>query len=1053
MTLVLPQSHHSYHLHNTILSISSHHNLLATLSIVYTDAYYLEVSVWLLLHGVHRIAHICVASLLAQYKQITANIQWSPDASRIYVFFNKLLITVGVTLPSVTSSYPSSAYFLHYLSDSDDAEPQQIALSLCDEVSLPPTTSMDLHDEILFGTDHASMYVLNLTSMSLRSIELMQENYMSHVKELHVPLFGASTTELSISSLHDIHTSSTDYIVQCFSCPELNLYSCLTNSGGISFIKKLSKNSYQSTPHIFIMSERKNFLFDHVIQSCHSYAHLICLSSSTQAENDMTTHTVDVLHYKCQYSEIALSLQLMWSTQLTMVASETIATRSQFVISNDNIVVLVDGTVFCVNSSGNLYAHYAFSNVTLADDHVLSLAIVLNNVVVTASSATSVHLDESPLLLPNSDSIDSTTHSEAPHRVHNGAMLQRRKSYPPSKRPVQKATKEYAPVDLSVASIAVTACTVQPPADAPVAVMTTSMFLMPLLASSEVDPGLLLLASQLRIRSLRLQQLHRQYCSNMYDIGPPLQTPPLDFISIPPLCLADIIHMSSASMLEWNAVSSVDHIAICCGVSSTTVVWFYSFYTKMWRRTLGAPQPISMNILNSDEYDITGETTAYTNRIVTMRWVSSDVLAIVANEGRSGRIYLISRISEKRHNVYYSKVHSYCALPFGISYADVLVCQDGIFVALGNDHKALIVEFLEKDVRIVEHVNIRASLRAVSHATHSVKQVMLCEGHSMALVLHSGLLVFIRRGSAAKIINDYAAPVQRIVKASRSHSPFSVVAIQSGSRYFLWMPLYYGQQTVFGTIVPMIQHQNSMLVEAFDINSALVLSYDYGDQHLALHSSIAVSLLLGLLNVTMEPITSSTLQHALLKHQVQTRLAPDGITIVTYILQSLSTTAITDLEYILYSIIAHQRQHELGLFISVVFAAHEELFLDIMSRLSRKLESSVNGSLYPLPNFSYGLSSPAKSPWTQILLFELCLTHKYVTFASRFLTATCEYYGGSDTPLSTVISLLLTTELAYICLAHGNVALALECLSFCGRLDLIALEVCRLTLSCFNHLT
>lgn len=144
---------------------------------------------------------------------------------------------------------------------------------------------------------------------------------------------------------------------------------------------------------------------------------------------------------------------------------------------------------------------------------------------------------------------------------------------------------------------------------------------------------------------------------------------------------------------------------------------------------------------------------------------------------------------------------------------------------------------------------------------------------------------------------------------------------------------------------------------------------------------------------------------------------------------------------------------------SILFSCDDVLFIEIISRLSRKLEPHISASLFPLPNYYTVASTPLQtksqpkkvsfyrgivirdSPWDQLTLFELCLSRCALQHASRFLTSACEQLGGSQTLESITASLILSHELLLECVRHLQLECALECLEFCMRLDVMAAEV------------
>lgn len=154
---------------------------------------------------------------------------------------------------------------------------------------------------------------------------------------------------------------------------------------------------------------------------------------------------------------------------------------------------------------------------------------------------------------------------------------------------------------------------------------------------------------------------------------------------------------------------------------------------------------------------------------------------------------------------------------------------------------------------------------------------------------------------------------------------------------------------------------------------------------------------------------------------------------------------------------------EFAVLITILFSCDDVLFIEVMSRLSRKLEPHISASLFPLPNYQirgdYKSSKSSSdssqriknyrgliindSPWDQLALFELCLSRCALTHAARFLTPACEQLGGSQSLESVAASLILSHELLLECFRHLQLECALECLEFCMRLDVMAAEVCR----------
>ena len=148
---------------------------------------------------------------------------------------------------------------------------------------------------------------------------------------------------------------------------------------------------------------------------------------------------------------------------------------------------------------------------------------------------------------------------------------------------------------------------------------------------------------------------------------------------------------------------------------------------------------------------------------------------------------------------------------------------------------------------------------------------------------------------------------------------------------------------------------------------------------------------------------------------------------------------------------------------NVLFAADENFFIEIFSKLSRKLEPHISCKLFPLPNCQVSniihqksllrpptpvYCAPAEprrgrvdSPWDQIRLFELCLVKKSLSHASRFLSIACEQLGGSQSIETIVACLIISVELLLECLENLCLDNALGCIDFCERLDKMAMEL------------
>mmetsp|Transcript_22522 Transcript_22522/g.38147 ORF Transcript_22522/g.38147 Transcript_22522/m.38147 type:complete len:1837 (-) Transcript_22522:3343-8853(-) len=150
---------------------------------------------------------------------------------------------------------------------------------------------------------------------------------------------------------------------------------------------------------------------------------------------------------------------------------------------------------------------------------------------------------------------------------------------------------------------------------------------------------------------------------------------------------------------------------------------------------------------------------------------------------------------------------------------------------------------------------------------------------------------------------------------------------------------------------------------------------------------------------------------------------------------------------------------EFAVITSVLFAADDMFFIDVFSKLSRKLEPHVSSKLFPLPNCQLSyitnlgngacanmINSKVKrkyvdSFWNQLSLFELCLNKRWLNYASRLLTIACEHLGGPQSLETITACLTITTELLFESLTCMSMATALECLDFCVRLDMMALEL------------
>jgi hypothetical protein len=260
---------------------------------------------------------------------------------------------------------------------------------------------------------------------------------------------------------------------------------------------------------------------------------------------------------------------------------------------------------------------------------------------------------------------------------------------------------------------------------------------------------------------------------------------------------------------------------------------------------------------------------------------------------------------------------------------------------------------------------------------------------------------------------------------------------------------------------------------------------------LSLHQcSLPLIMLLSLINTsTHYPSSSSLSQHLDLslstRHSSPSFLSQLIIPLYTYrststhwmkyllshlSLNPLPLQRLTDgLELILKSIINRsgftRNDPDFAVLTSILFSSDDVLFIEIISRLSRKLEPHISASLFPLPNYQVTVSdhramNPSSSsssthkkapyyrgvvirdsPWDQLTLFELCLSRCALQHAARFLMPACEQLGGSQSLESITASLILSHELLLECFRHLQLECALECLEFCMRLDVMAAEV------------
>jgi hypothetical protein len=171
-------------------------------------------------------------------------------------------------------------------------------------------------------------------------------------------------------------------------------------------------------------------------------------------------------------------------------------------------------------------------------------------------------------------------------------------------------------------------------------------------------------------------------------------------------------------------------------------------------------------------------------------------------------------------------------------------------------------------------------------------------------------------------------------------------------------------------------------------------------------------------------------------------------------------------------------------FMSVICSANENFFLEILSRLCRKIEPEICGYLFPLPvsvvpvgrqrdhdinsvvhckfesdpcaclmetRFSGNVRAVssrvnAVTPTTSALeLFELALRQGKCVLASRLLTIACESVGGSETNLSRIVTLAMSLELLTASIYDGSYCpspiVAAQCSDFCLRLESLMLTL------------
>ena len=246
---------------------------------------------------------------------------------------------------------------------------------------------------------------------------------------------------------------------------------------------------------------------------------------------------------------------------------------------------------------------------------------------------------------------------------------------------------------------------------------------------------------------------------------------------------------------------------------------------------------------------------------------------------------------------------------------------------------------------------------------------------------------------------------------------------------------------------------------------------------------ICLALLLGLLNTSaasLKPITTSeelgsaiNLSYVMYHHS--------AVDIVEQLLRCLKRHSLVLLSFLEDGIESHlkslierpnfsRHSPDFAILTTALFAADDMFFIDVFSKIARKLEPHVSEALFPLPNihtlflrgngendrdFACFLNGDDKSLtdldkrnrkyidscWNQLTLFELCLSRKSLGHASRFLTIACEYLGGVQCIETITASLIIATELLYESLRHVCLTNTVECIDFCVRLDMIASEL------------
>ncbi len=141
---------------------------------------------------------------------------------------------------------------------------------------------------------------------------------------------------------------------------------------------------------------------------------------------------------------------------------------------------------------------------------------------------------------------------------------------------------------------------------------------------------------------------------------------------------------------------------------------------------------------------------------------------------------------------------------------------------------------------------------------------------------------------------------------------------------------------------------------------------------------------------------------------------------------------------------------------AVLCDADEPLALEIICRLSRKVEPEISAVLFPLPfrvillphrrflrpSGTHTTTTLFSIPWmlatsglSPLDLFEYTLRRSHLTVASHLLTLACEHAGGTENKCSVGVSLGLALELFYSCLRCAHFSLAKQAGEFCLRLQ------------------